>query len=58
MKRLFIKALLATVAIAVVGVASAQEKTIKFASQNPVGHPITMGMERFKEIVEKILAAS
>ena len=53
MKRLFIKTILATVAMAAVGVASAQEKTIKFATQNPVGHPVTMGMEKFKEIVEK-----
>jgi TRAP-type transport system periplasmic protein len=53
MKRLFIKTLLTTVAITAVGVASAQDKTIKFASQNPVGHPVTMGMEKFKEIVEK-----
>ena len=53
MKRLFIKTILATVALAVVGVASAQEKTIKFATQNPVGHPVTMGMDKFKEIVEK-----
>ena len=53
MKRLFIKTILATVALAAVGVASAQEKTIKFATQNPVGHPVTMGMDKFKEIVEK-----
>lgn len=53
MKRLFIKTIFATVALAAVGVASAQEKTIKFATQNPVGHPVTMGMDKFKEIVEK-----
>jgi tripartite ATP-independent transporter DctP family solute receptor len=28
------------------------EHTIKFASQNPKGHPQVMGMEKFKELVE------
>ena len=53
MKRLFIKTILAAVALVAVGAALAQEKTIKFATQNPVGHPVTMGMEKFKELVEK-----
>lgn len=53
MKRVFIKSLIATVALAAVGVASAQDKTIKFANQNAPGHPIVLGMEKFKEIVEK-----
>ncbi len=53
MKRLFIKTLFAATAVAVAGIASAQERTLKFATQNPVGHPITMGMEQFKTIVEK-----
>jgi tripartite ATP-independent transporter DctP family solute receptor len=52
MKRLFIKTVLASVALAAVGIASAQEKTIKFANQNSAGHPIVMGMEKFKEVVE------
>ena len=52
MKRLLIKTLLAGVALSVVGVASAQEKTIKFATQNPAGHPIVMGLEKFKEVLE------
>ena len=52
MKRVFIKTVLATVAIAAMGLASAQEKTIKFANQNTAGHPVVMGMEKFKEIVE------
>ncbi|PKO63106.1 MAG: ABC transporter substrate-binding protein [Betaproteobacteria bacterium HGW-Betaproteobacteria-18] len=51
MKRLFIKTVLATVAIAAVGIASAQEKTIKFATQNPKGHPIVMGADKFAELV-------
>jgi TRAP-type transport system periplasmic protein len=29
----------------------AQEKTIKFATQNPKGHPIVNGMEKFAELV-------
>ena len=53
MKRVFIKSLIATVALAAMGVASAQDKTIKFANQNAAGHPIVQGMEKFKEIVEK-----
>ena len=53
MKRVFIKTVIATVAMAVMGIASAQEKTIKFANQNVAGHPIVQGMEKFKEIVEK-----
>jgi len=52
MKRLLVKTVLATLALAAVGVASAQDKTIKFATQNPKGHPIVMGLEKFKEIVE------
>jgi tripartite ATP-independent transporter DctP family solute receptor len=55
MKRLFIKTVLASMAalaaFALPGIASAQEKTIKFATQNPKGHPIVDGMERFAELV-------
>ena len=51
MKRLFIKTVLASVALTVTGLAAAQDKTIKFATQNPKGHPIVMGMEKFAEIV-------
>lgn len=51
MKRLMLKTLAVAVAIAAVGVANAQDKTIKFATQNPKGHPIVMGMEKFAEIV-------
>ena len=53
MKRVFIKTVIATVAMAAMGIASAQVKTIKFANQNAAGHPIVQGMEKFKEIVEK-----
>ena len=53
MKRVFIKTVLATVALAAAGIASADVKTIKFANQNAAGHPIILGMEKFKELVEK-----
>ena len=53
MKRVFIKTVLATVALAAAGMASADVKTIKFANQNAAGHPIILGMEKFKELVEK-----
>ena len=55
MKRLFVKTLLASVALAAAGFASAQdykERTIKFGTQNPLGHPIVQGMDKFKSIVE------
>ncbi|PUE07827.1 TRAP transporter substrate-binding protein [Limnohabitans sp. T6-20] len=53
MKRVFIKSVIATLALAAMGLTSAQDKTIKFANQNSAGHPIVLGMEKFKEIVEK-----
>ena len=54
MKRIFIKTLIASVALTAAGVSLAQDtKTIKFANQNAAGHPIVLGMEKFKEIVEK-----
>ncbi|WP_298928380.1 TRAP transporter substrate-binding protein [uncultured Ramlibacter sp.] len=52
MKRLFLKTVVAAVAVAGFGLAQAQTKTIKFANQNAKGHPIVMGMEKFGEIVE------
>ena len=52
MKRLFIQTLLASAALALTGTAIAQDKTLKFATQNPKGHPIVMGLEKFKEVVE------
>ncbi len=54
MKRMVMKSVLALAACAVVGVAAAQdvkERTIKFATQNPKGHPIVIGMEKFAELV-------
>jgi len=53
MKRVFLKAIVAAVALSALGFAQAQTRTIKFANQNAKGHPIILGMERFAEIVEK-----
>ena len=55
MKRLVLKSIAAAIAMTAFGAAQAQdikEHTIKFAHQNPVGHPIVMGMEKFAEIVK------
>ena len=55
MKRLFIKTLIATVAVAAFGVASAQdikERTIKFGTVGAEAHPSVPGMKKFKELVE------
>jgi len=52
MKRLMLKTLAAAVAISACGLAFSQEKTIKFTTQNPKGHPLVMGMEKFAEIVQ------
>ena len=55
MKRLLLKTIAAAVAVVAIAApfsaAQAQEKTIKFATQNPKGHPIVMGMEKFAELV-------
>ena len=57
MKRLTIKTLVAAAAVAafgMAGVASAQdikERSFKLAQQNPKGHPLVTGAEKFAEIV-------
>ncbi len=54
MKRLMIKTLLATVVLAAFGATSAQdikERQFKFGLQNPNGHPLVTGAEKFAEIV-------
>jgi tripartite ATP-independent transporter DctP family solute receptor len=54
MKRLMLKTIAAAVAVAAFGVASAQdikERTFKFATQNPEGHPLVMGMHKFADVV-------
>ncbi len=53
MKHFVTKALVAAMAVAAFSAASAQERTIKFATQNPLGHPIVTGMEAFKKSVEE-----
>ena len=53
MKRTFLKTFVALAAVAALGAAHAQTKTIKFANQNAKGHPVVMGMEKFAELVEK-----
>lgn len=54
MKRMMIKTMVAAAALAAFGLAQAQisERTIKFATQNPKGHPLVMGMEKFADIVK------
>jgi tripartite ATP-independent transporter DctP family solute receptor len=54
MKRLMIKTLVATLAVAASGMAWAQdikERTLKMGLQNPKGHPAVMGAEKFAELV-------
>lgn len=55
MKRLFVKSVIAAVALVAAGLVSAQtytERTLKFGTQNAPGHPSVQGMEKFKSIVE------
>ena len=55
MKRLFLQSAVCAVALAVCGMAAAQdikERTIKLATQNPKGHPTVTGMEKFAELVQ------
>ena len=51
MKRLFIKSTLVALALAACGLASAQERSFKFALQNPKGHPLEQGAVKFAELV-------
>jgi len=53
MKRFLLQAVVAAVALAAIGAAQAQTRTIKFANQNAKGHPIVLGMDRFAELVDK-----
>jgi TRAP-type transport system periplasmic protein len=53
-KRFLLKALTATVLGTAVSFAMAQEtRTIKVGLQNPKGHPLVTGAEKFAELVEK-----
>ena len=52
MKRLVLKALLVAFALAAGAGATAQdikERTLKLGLQNPKGHPVVMGAEKFAE---------
>lgn len=51
MKRLFIKSVIATVALAAMGLASAQERTFKYGLNSPEGHPAVAGMKKLAELV-------
>lgn len=54
MKRFFLKSVVAAVALAAMGVASAQdikERTLKFGLNGPEGHPAVAGMKAFAESV-------
>ena len=54
MKRLFVKSVLASIVLASVGLASAQdikERTIKFGLNSPEGHPAVAGMKAFADNV-------
>jgi TRAP-type transport system periplasmic protein len=54
MKRMFIKTILAAATLALAGGAMAQdikERSLKLGLQNPKGHPLVTGAEKFAEIV-------
>jgi len=54
MKRLFIKSVLACVAVAAMGMASAQdikERTFKYGLNSPEAHPAVAGMKKLAELV-------
>ena len=51
MKRLVLKSMVAAVAIAAFGLASAQERVIKFGVAGPDTHPAAAGMKKFADAV-------
>lgn len=51
MKRLFIKSLVALAAVATVGMAVAQERTLKFGLVAAENHPAAAGMKKFADAV-------
>ena len=54
MKRVFLKTLLASVALVACGLTAAQdikERSFKLGLQNPKGHPLVTGAEKFAELV-------
>lgn len=46
-----VMAVVALATLAATGLASAQERTFKFALQNPKGHPLEVGASKFAELV-------
>ena len=51
MKRLVLKSIAVAITLAAVGVAFAQERTIKFGVAGPETHPAAVGMKKFAEAV-------
>ena len=51
MKRTVLKTLIASVALVACGLVAAQERSFKFALQNPKGHPLEVGAVKFAELV-------
>jgi tripartite ATP-independent transporter DctP family solute receptor len=51
MKRLFIKSVIASLALAAMGLASAQERTFKIGLNGPEAHPAVAGMKKLAEVV-------
>jgi TRAP-type transport system periplasmic protein len=51
MKRLMLKTLIAAAALAAFGLANAQPREFKLALQNPKGHPLEQGAQKFADIV-------
>ena len=51
MKRLMLKSLVALAAVAALGTASAQERTLKMGLASPENHPAAAGMKKFAETV-------
>ena len=51
-KRVFLETIVAAVALTAFGVAQAQTRTMKLGTQNPKGHPIVTGAEKFAELVK------
>lgn len=51
MKRLFIKSVIASVALAAMGMSHAQERTFKYGLNSPEAHPAVAGMKKMAELV-------
>jgi tripartite ATP-independent transporter DctP family solute receptor len=51
MKRLFIQSVIASVALAAMGIASAQERVFKYGLNSPEAHPAVAGMKKMAELV-------